>query len=160
MLRAAVLALLLLAVACDQGPVPSNRLVVEFTQRRGAMVQIADGLRSLREVGISALWVDRSSTVHFLAQDTALTLDEAQRRASEGLDSVLAALATLAPRHVLNATLGDDDAFICITWTAGVPAGGGYARVGTGGQAGLRLRAGIDWLRPIPADSTWFTWGT
>jgi len=153
--------ILVLAIGCRAGgPVLPDRLLTEFPQHRDAMLRIAEGLSPLKELGVTGLWVDRRSTTFLLIRDTTVTLEEAKRRAPARLDSVLAALAVLAPDHVINAGLEDDGTLICLTWSAGVPAGGGYARAGTGGEAALRARVGIDWLRPIPGDSTWFIWGT
>ena len=155
-------AFLLTVSACfnQGGPVRSDRLVAEFPQHRDAMLVIAGGLSSLKEVGVTRLWVDRGTTKFLIHDTTDVSVADLQRRAPAQLDSVAATLAMLAPRHVINAGLERDGALVCLTWSAGVPAGGGYARVGTGGAAALRSLPGIDWLRPIPGDSTWFTWGT
>jgi hypothetical protein len=159
--RLVVLGLLASVIGCEAGgPVLSDRLVIDFPLHRGAMLRISDGLAAVKDLGVTGLRVDQRSEVFFLIRDTSVTLKQAQRRAPARLDSVLAVLAVLAPDHVIHAGLKEDGALICTTWSAGVLAGGGYAHAGTGGAAALRSRPGIDYLKAIPGDSTWFIWGT
>jgi hypothetical protein len=159
MLRLRFLTLVVVTFGCARGPSRADRLITDFPQNRAAMERIAQGLSSLTPLGVIGLAVHGDSTV-FVIHDSSVTLADAQSLASTELDPLLSELATLAPAHVINAFIRADGEFVSLTWSAGVPAGGGYARPGSGGEAALRSRDGIDYLEPIPGDSRWFIWGT